>query len=1296
MSNILLTAGKTFGSQLLQTAGRIGVAYAGQAITNAFDNRVFEGPRLQTLHIQSSQDGAPMARVYGRARIAGQVIWAARVKETASEEKRGGKGGPSTRTFSYTLSFAVGLCEGEILDVGQIWANGQPLITKNLNTRLYRGSESQSPDPLIAEIEGADVPAFRGTAYMVFEDMPLDDFGTRLPQLNFEIIRAPKRTNNEPRLEDLVRGVDLIPGSGEFAYATSITEERLGPGSSRAVNMNNLTGKSDMDAALDQLQAQLPNCTHVTLIVSWFGDDLRLGNCQLRPGVESRDRIDKPGNWQVGDETRLDAYLISKLDNRPVYGGTPSDASVIEAVQTLKSRGLSVTLYPFILMDVQDGNALPNPYGGTGQPVFPWRGRITCDPAPGVSGTADMSSVATTQVQTFFGVSGINDFTQNGAGVSYSGPDEKSYRRMILHYAHLMQAAGGVDAFIIGAEMRGMTTVRGPMSGGGNSYPAVSALKLLAADVRLVLGVSTKITYAADWSEYFGHHPHDSSGNGTGNGSGNGSGDVNFHLDPLWADSNIDAVGIDAYFPLSDWRDTADHLDGLVHENIYDTDYLASNMEGGEGYDWYYASQADRDAQIRSPITDGAQNKPWIFRYKDVKGWWANPHHNRIGGVEQAAQTAWIPQSKPIWFTEIGCPAIDKGANQPNVFWDPKSSESYAPYYSTVARDDLIQRRYIEAFLGYWQVDNNKNPISTVYGAPMVDLSRAHIWSWDARPFPDFPARLDTWSDGGNWHTGHWISGRTGLVSLADIVSDISISSGTDAPDVSGVLGMVSGYVLDRPMSARAALTPLSRLYGFDLVERANGLRFASRGTQTAFVIEADKLVYEQGRSTLNITRLDAETRPKDVRVSFIDQAKDYQSGLALARDLFAETERAIDISAPLVLDVGQAKTMAASLLEQVLIENETIEFVVPPILLGLETGDVIGVGGSAGGSDGEWQITGLDGLGVRTAQARRTGASTVNISNGVAPGVVAVPDWVSAPEGYGLDIADFTGTGLRTGPLVGVLVNPFVDTQITEPNGAAVDLTAPVRIGVLLSDLAAGPVGRFDTANSVDILLPGVALASLSDVDVLSGGNLLAVETVHGWEILQAADIELIGVDTYRMSRLLRGQYGTDHVLGSTVQAGARTVYLGQGWQDIPVSADLRGTDIEFTLTASGRENTESFNQNYQANHLRPLSPVHIKAVRTGDTIEISWIRRTRVGGDNWASLDVPLGEEIERYAVDFMDGALAVLTKDVNTASLQISLTELETVYESPLGEMTISVSQISQNYGRGARRALNFFVG
>jgi hypothetical protein len=123
-------------------------------------------------------------------------------------------------------------------------------------------------------------------------------------------------------------------------------------------------------------------------------------------------------------------------------------------------------------------------------------------------------------------------------------------------------------------------------------YPFVTALIALAADVKSVLGSDTKVLYAADWSEYFGHQPAD------------GSGDVYFHLDPLWSSANIDAIGLDVYWPLADWRDGRDHLDAIAGAaSIYDAAYLRSNVQGGEGFDWYYASAADRtrNSARRSP-----------------------------------------------------------------------------------------------------------------------------------------------------------------------------------------------------------------------------------------------------------------------------------------------------------------------------------------------------------------------------------------------------------------------------------------------------------------------------------------------------------------------------------------------------------------------------------------------------------------------------------------------------------------------------------------------------------------------
>ena len=46
-----------------------------------------------------------------------------------------------------------------------------------------------------------------------------------------------------------------------------------------------------------------------------------------------------------------------------------------------------------------------------------------------------------------------------------------------------------------------------------------------------------------------------------------------------------------------------------------------------------------------------------------------------------------------------------------------------------------------------------------------------------------------------------------------------------------------------------------------------------------------------------------------------------------------------------------------------------------------------------------------------------------------------------------------------------------------------------------------------------------------------------------------------------------------------------------------------------------------------FQGIGLKPLSPVHVGAVRINGDIDISWVRRTRVGGDSWDTSEVPLG---------------------------------------------------------------------
>ena len=147
------------------------------------------------------------------------------------------------------------------------------------------------------------------------------DFGNRLPQLNFEVFRAVD--DFEPQ----VRAVTMIPAAGEFIYEKERVI-RIEGGRTVAENLHTGLGGTDWKVSLDQLQEQLPNAGHVSLVVSWFGTDLRIGQCEVKPGVEVNDKVTEPHVWSVGGVTRDEAYVVSKVEERPAYGGTPSDNSV--------------------------------------------------------------------------------------------------------------------------------------------------------------------------------------------------------------------------------------------------------------------------------------------------------------------------------------------------------------------------------------------------------------------------------------------------------------------------------------------------------------------------------------------------------------------------------------------------------------------------------------------------------------------------------------------------------------------------------------------------------------------------------------------------------------------------------------------------------------------------------------------------------------------------------------------------------------------------------------------------------
>jgi hypothetical protein len=1255
-------------------AGRLIGALAGNAIDHALfassRERTLEGPRLADLEVMASTEGAPIVRVYGRARVAGQVIWATRLEEVVTSRSEtvggagGGKGGggssvtTTTTTYAYFANLAVGLCEGPIGAVLRVWAEGKPLDVAALGMRFYRGDETQSPDPLIVAKEGS-APAYRGLAYVVFERLPLAAFGNRIPQLSFEVIRPVGR------LERMLRAVTLIPGATEFGYATNTVVRRLGPGRSAPENRHITFAPSDVIAALDELQAVAPNLERIALVVTWFGTDLRCGHCRVMPSVDNAAKQTHGATWSVAGLNRASARVVTTVEGRPAYGGTPSDQSVLDLIAEIKARGLKVTLYPFVMMDIPAANALPDPWSGAvAQPAYPWRGRITCDPAPGQPGSPDGSAAAATQVSDFF----------------TGGPDSWNYRTMILHYATLAVNAGGVDAFLIGSEFRSLTRVRA----GAGVYPAVGALVSLAGEVKTLLGSGTVVTYAADWTEY-GSHVVDVAAS-----------EVRFPLDPLWASPSIDAVGIDYYAPLSDWRDESNALDRAVTDTPYRASYLAGNLAGGEAYDWYYADGAARDAQTRSPISDGL-GKPWVFRQKDIWNFWSQPHYERTGGAELGSPTAWVPQSKPIWLTETGCPAVDKGANQPSVFLDPKSSESGLPFYSSGKRDDLIQRRYLEAVLGAFDPDfggGALNPVSTLYDDRMVAPDGIHAWTWDARPFPGFPADTEVWSDGPNWETGHWLTGRLGSAPLDGLVAAVLADSAVTDIDTSELGEGPDGYVVDRPMSPRAMLDPLAMAYAFDASERDGRLAFRQRGGAPVAEIAEDDLALPEATAPARMTRIQEAALPRLVSLGFTDVNADYQRAAVNSRRLVGRSARSAHADLAVVTNDAEAERRAEIWLQDLWAGRESASFILPPSRLGLTAGDVIAL--TVNGRRRLLELTGVTDTESRAVSARSIDPEVFDVS--LTPPrrrLPAVPPAVGPVHALALDLPMLSFASPPVLLRLAITADPWPGPVAVWRSvdglsfSRAALATAPSIMGETLDDLPAGPTARWQRAR-LRVRLYGGALASVSDDALFSGANAAAVRRADGaWEVMQFAQAELSGEDTYTLSRLLRGQAGSEFAMADLLPAGAPFVLLDGHAVDIASGLDALERTLHLRVAAGGRDQGDptalALTATPQATALKPLAPVHLKARRDPAGVTFTWIRRARYEADAWVG-EVPLGEDVEQYEVDILAGADVVRTLHATAPAALYATGDEVADFGAPQPSLTVRVHQLSATVGRG----------
>ncbi len=244
------------------------------------------------------------------------------------------------------------------------------------------------------------------------------------------------------------------------------------------------------------------------------------------------------------------------------------------------------------------------------------------------------------------------------------------------------------------------------------------------------------------------------------------------------------------------------------------------------------------------------------------------------------------------------------------------------------------------------------------------------------------------------------------------------------------------------------------------------------------------------------------------------------------------------------------------------------------------------------------------------------------------------------------------------------------------------------------MADLSPGPVWRWDEASICEVEIHGGVLQSRSVEAVLSGANALAVlSRTGGYELLQFRHAELTGPRRYRLTGLLRGQKGSETEAAAGAEAGAAMVLLDGSHRALPLDADLVGRELIYRILPAGAaldtvaRRDLAFAANGRA--AQPLAPVHLRASRESGGIRLSWIRRTRKGGDSWDLAEVPLGETAEAYRVDILSasGGSVLRSLTSGTPSVIYPASDEAADFGGPVARLAVRVCQISPEAGPGA---------
>lgn len=573
--------------------------------------------------------------------------------------------------------------------------------------------------------------------------------------------------------------------------------------------------------------------------------------------------------------------------------------------------------------------------------------------------------------------------------------------------------------------------------------------------------------------------------------------------------------------------------------------------------------------------------------------------------------------------------------------------------------------------------------------------------------------------------------GGGGGETLSGIVSDLCARAalGLSDIDVADLGATVPGYVIGRQTTVRGAIEPLAQAYFFDAVESDDALRFRTRGRPPAATIDADLLLPldERTGESWRERRTQEVELPERVSVVYMDAQADYQQGTQSEKrtslplpTMHSRNQSSVELG--LALDATTAKQIAAKTLYSAWIERSAYEAELPADWLRLDPTDVVDVV-FASGSTFRTRITRLDvGADFSLAVKGVSEAAATYVSNVTADGGSGKPVQIVGSQAATRlilpdlsllrDTDDTGGSGSRIYYLMSGFGGPgWPGASLYR----SADGTAWAQVGRSLSEAAWGatanalgtPTSPFatDETNSLTVFMTtgGERLESVTQDSMLSGANAALVLKANGEpEIIQFRDVMLNPDGSYTLSGLLRGRRGTD-VFVEGHEAGELFVLLDPDDVETMVTS-LGDLDLPRSWRAVGFgtifEDAETLVASHTGRDLKPYAPWNVQAALTGNPVNISlsWVRRTRIGGELKDGTDlVPLGETSETYEIDILSAPGGTVKRTLAATSPNVVYANADILadFGAVPSSLTVTVFQISAVAGRGFPRTVTLEI-